>query len=110
MRTRDLVCVFCLARASALRFDRKGRPYFSCGACGSRAFLVALRDAVRTIALVQPLVEARVDEIEQDGDAGARAAALEAQVARALRAQLQARPEAPRDEANVDPHGKAVHG
>jgi hypothetical protein len=99
MKTRDLVCLYCLAHASSLRFDKKGRPYFTCGACGSRAFLVGLRDAVRSIALVQPLVAARVEEIEQDADARGRAATLEAQVANALRAHLRARPEAPAAEA-----------
>jgi hypothetical protein len=49
---------------------------------------------VRSIALVQPLIAARVEEIEQDADAGALAAALEAQVSAALRAQLHARPDA----------------
>ncbi len=95
MKTRDLVCPYCLAHASSLRFDRKGRAYFTCGACGSRAFVVALCNAVRSIALVQPLLAARVEEIEQDADARGRAAMIEAQVANALRAQLRARPDAP---------------
>lgn len=40
-------CPFCLASGcGALRNDRKGRPYFSCIGCGTRAFIhsdVALR-------------------------------------------------------------------
>jgi transposase-like protein len=94
MRTRDLVCPYCLASASALRFDRKGRPYFSCSGCGARAFLTALRSAVRSLALVQPMLAARVEEIELNQDARARAHALEGQVAVALRAQMRSRADA----------------
>ena len=55
MRLRDLTCAFCLSERSALRFDKKGRPYFSCGACGTRCFVPALREAVRHLAIVEPL-------------------------------------------------------
>lgn len=88
MQLADHTCPFCLGGRSCLRFDRKGRPYFSCGACGARSFLVALRDAVRSIALVQPMLAARAEELAEDPDAMAAAHASEARVAAALRVVL----------------------
>ena len=33
-------CPFCLTETGgSLRQDKKGRPYFTCGACGTRAFI-----------------------------------------------------------------------
>lgn len=68
MRLRDLTCAFCLSERSALRFDKKGRPYFSCGACGTRCFVPALREAVRHLAIVEPLLHARVEQLAADAD------------------------------------------
>lgn len=88
MRLRDLTCAFCFAERSALRFDRKSRPYFTCAACGARSFLTSMREAVRHLALVEPLVRARAEQIGQDEDAAAKAAAHESGVAAAFRAVL----------------------
>ncbi len=94
MRTRDLVCYFCMSDSCSLKSDRRGRPYLTCGACGARSFIVAWRDAVRSLALVQPLVAARAEEIQSDRAAATAAAGLESQVGAALRAMLQAQPDA----------------
>lgn len=90
MRLRDLACAFCLADRSALRFDRKGRPYFSCAACGARSFLPNLRDAVRHLANVEPLIRARAEQLATDDDAARRAVDNETAIGRALRAQISA--------------------
>lgn len=66
MQTSDLVCPFCVSARSALKFDRKSRPYFACKGCGARSFLIAIRDAVRSLAVVQPLLAARLEELEAD--------------------------------------------
>jgi hypothetical protein len=89
MQTRDLQCPFCLGAHSALRFDRKSRPYFTCLACGARSFLPSLRDAIRSIALVQPLLVAQAEELEGDPDARARAAERERLVGDSLRERLR---------------------
>lgn len=101
MRLRDLTCAFCFAERSALRFDRKSRPYFTCGACGARSFLTSMHDAVRHLALVEPLVRARVEQIEQDADAATKAAEHESRVAAAFRAALA--PSTPQALASPEP-------
>jgi hypothetical protein len=95
IKTQDLVCYYCLSSRCDLRTDRRGRPYTRCASCGARAFLVSWRDAIRTLALVQPLVAACAEEIETDRDAATAAGAREAQVGAAMRALFQARPDTP---------------
>lgn len=95
MKLDDATCAFCLGDRASLRFDRKGRPYVACQSCGARAFLVSLRDAVRWLAIVQPLLSARAEELAADADSAARATQMEARVAGALRAILAAVPRAP---------------
>ncbi len=90
MRLRDLTCAFCLSERSALRFDRKGRPYFTCGACGARSFLPALREAVRHLALVEPLLHARVEQLALDPADASRAVEREAAVSSSFAALLRA--------------------
>lgn len=88
MRLTDHTCAFCFADRAALRFDRKSRPYVACGACGARAFLVGMREAVRWLAIAQPLLTARAEELTGDPEASARARQQEARVAAALRTVL----------------------
>ena len=50
-------CVFCLAGNGAeVRFDKKGRPYVSCRACGARSFLPSIH-AMRGLAVGPQLLD-----------------------------------------------------
>lgn len=86
MRMRDLSCAYCMSARSALRFDRKGRPYFTCGGCGARSFLTSLGDAVRHLALVEPLVQARAEQIDANKAEASAASEQEALVTAAFQA------------------------
>lgn len=105
MRMRDLTCAFCMTARSALRFDRKGRPYFTCGGCGARCFLTSLGEAVRHLALVEPLVRARVEQIDDDKAEASTASEQEAIVAAAFQAALGAATPAPTRAPPIDDTG-----
>jgi hypothetical protein len=50
-------CVYCLTGNSAeVRFDKRGKPYTTCRACGSRAFFQSIH-ACRGLAVMPELLE-----------------------------------------------------
>jgi hypothetical protein len=50
--TQDYPCLYCLQVDSAhLRFDKNGRPYVVCDACGTRSFMKNMR-CLRGVALM----------------------------------------------------------
>ncbi len=89
MRTRDLMCPFCLSERAALRIDRKGRPYLTC-TCGTRCFVPTLRDAVRYVAIAESVFRAHVHAIANDPVQAAKFAQYEASVASAFKKMFAA--------------------
>ncbi len=89
--TSDLCCYYCLSNACSLRVDKKSRGWFGCRACGARTFLYAWRDVARSLAIVQPLVAAKIEEIRRDVGSAEDAAVREENVGAVLREMLHAR-------------------
>lgn len=61
-----LSCGACLAPTLEVRWDRRGCPWTSCRACGTRAFLRSLRE-VAVLSCLSPLLAAAAEEIAQPG-------------------------------------------
>ncbi len=63
---RDRVCLFCLApEAMSVKFDRRGKPFLRCYACGVRAFMPSLQ-ALNGVAILTPYAESVVDRMAHD--------------------------------------------
>ena len=61
-------CVYCLTNNSAeIRFDKRGKPYTTCRACGSRSFFQSIH-ACRGLAVVPDLLEEAMRKREMDKD------------------------------------------
>ena len=61
-------CVYCLTGNSAeVRFDKRGKPYTTCRACGSRSFFQSIH-ACRGLAVMPELLEEAMRRREQDVD------------------------------------------
>lgn len=83
-------CVYCLTGNSAeMRFDKRGKPYTTCRACGSRSFFQSIH-ACRGLAVMPELLEEAMRKRETDKAYCARfdskIAAMVAQVTSALSA------------------------
>ena len=83
-------CVYCLTGNSAeVRFDKRGKPYTTCRACGSRSFFQSIH-ACRGLAVMPELLEEAMRKREVDQDYRTRfddkIAAMVAQVSNALAA------------------------
>jgi transcription elongation factor Elf1 len=66
MRTRYLNCACCYQLEIAeLRWDRYGRPYVLCGACGARTW-TRTPNALRGIYMTSRMVEAVRRQVESD--------------------------------------------
>jgi hypothetical protein len=64
--THDHVCLFCLAPgAMSLKFDRRGKPFLRCFACGVRAFMPCLQ-ALSGVAILTPYAESVVARMAAD--------------------------------------------
>ena len=90
MKFRDLTCPFCWEDRTELRWDIKGRPYFTCRACSARTFVPAPREAVRFIASTEPVLRAQREAVITDKAVATRVAEREAACAAALSATLRA--------------------
>ena len=61
-------CVYCLTNNSAeIRFDKRGKPYTTCRACGSRSFFQSIH-ACRGLAVMPDLLEEAMRKREMDKD------------------------------------------
>ena len=61
-------CVYCLTGNSAeIRFDKRGKPYTTCRACGSRSFFQSIH-ACRGLAVMPDLLEDAMRKRENDKD------------------------------------------
>ena len=61
-------CVYCLTGNSAeVRFDKRGKPYTTCRACGSRSFFQSIH-ACRGLAVMPELLEEAMRKREVDQD------------------------------------------
>ena len=61
-------CVYCLTGNSAeVRFDKRGKPYTTCRACGSRSFFQSIH-ACRGLAVMPELLEEAMRRRETDKD------------------------------------------
>ena len=61
-------CVYCLTGNSAeIRFDKRGKPYTTCRACGSRSFFQSIH-ACRGLAVMPDLLEEAMRRREKDKD------------------------------------------
>ena len=61
-------CVYCLTSNSAeVRFDKRGKPYTTCRACGSRSFFQSIH-ACRGLAVMPELLEEAMRKREVDQD------------------------------------------
>lgn len=70
MLASDLTCFGCLSPGTArLLLDKRGRPYTTCIACGTRMFLPAFSPQLNGIALLEPLARALVEEMGRDREA-----------------------------------------
>lgn len=83
-------CIYCLTGNSAeVRFDKRGKPYTTCRACGSRSFFQSIH-ACRGLAVMPELLEEAMRKRETDRDYctqfDAKIAAMVSQVTSALSA------------------------
>jgi hypothetical protein len=95
MASMDLAfgCPFCMGATSLdLKFDRKGRPYASCRACGTRAFLRG-EMAMNGLAIVSPLVQATSERMRTDSEYFDRMNAKVEQLRRMIRQRTIEAPE-----------------
>jgi hypothetical protein len=61
-------CVYCLTNNSAeVKFDKRGKPYTTCRACGSRSFFQSIH-ACRGLAVMPDLLEEAMKRRERDKD------------------------------------------
>ena len=58
--SEQVMCFFCLEHLGRLKIDKRGRPYISCGSCGSRTFMHSNR-ALNGFRLMAPLVAKLVE-------------------------------------------------
>ena len=59
-------CVYCLTGNSAeIRFDKRGKPYTTCRACGARSFFQSIH-ACRGLAVMPELLEEAMRRRESD--------------------------------------------
>jgi DNA-directed RNA polymerase subunit RPC12/RpoP len=85
---REFTCHYCLApEAAHFRFDKHGRPYVVCDACGTRVFMKSLR-CLRGPALVTPLVEAMMKRLTTNADDYAQAEQTAESFVQAMKARL----------------------
>jgi len=64
MLASDLTCFGCLSHGTArLLLDKRGRPYSTCIACGTRMFLPSFTPQLNGIALLEPEARALVERM-----------------------------------------------
>lgn len=64
MSLRKTTCFLCLVPdAMEIRFDRKGKPFLRCCACGSRTFMSSVL-CWKGLALMRPMIEALLQQME----------------------------------------------
>lgn len=59
MSEERVLCLFCLRGDARIRIDRRGRPYVSCGHCGTRSFMPSF-DALNGYRLLAPEIAALI--------------------------------------------------
>ena len=63
-------CVYCLTgNAAEMRFDKRGKPYTICRACGSRSFFQSIHSC-RGLAVMPDLLEDAMRKRESDKEYG----------------------------------------
>lgn len=60
-----MLCSVCLNMTLTVRYDKKGRPYMSCGTCGCKIFLKNGMMGIQNYASISRMAAPHVDEIRQ---------------------------------------------
>jgi hypothetical protein len=86
----EFPCWVCFApEAARMRFDRRGKPYVVCEACGMRVFCKSLKH-VRGIYVTTSLVQAMLAQLRGDPAAAAERERQANEFAASIRARVQA--------------------
>lgn len=110
MLASDLTCFGCLSPGTArLLLDKRGRPYTTCIACGTRMFLPAFTPQLNGIALVEPLARAFVEEMGRDRAAYERAQERTSRFLAEVRARINGADALPPPGANGEAPGALLH-
>ncbi len=108
--TSERVCLFCLAPdAMSVKFDRRGKPFLRCFACGVRAFMPSFQ-SLNGVAILTPYAESVVEQMAQNRAVADEKRRLVAALVDGIRAKLVRSPAASAGSSSQQAPAPLAHG